>query len=97
MVSERNFSHYKSMGVIDPQGVASLNSRGLIGRIYVVEHKMLLHTKYMYIWFQRRFLKFLLKNKISLWKLLIHGMWPVLPQGLDWWDLCRGPLDITTY
>ena len=32
------FSHYNSMGVIDPQGVASLDSRGLIGRIYVVGH-----------------------------------------------------------
>ena len=32
------FSHYKSMGVIDPQGVASLDSRGLTGRIYVMEH-----------------------------------------------------------
>ena len=32
------FSHYKFMGVIDPQGVASLDSRGLIGRIYVMEH-----------------------------------------------------------
>ena len=51
------FSHYKSMGVINPQGVASFDSRGLIGRIFVVEHQMLLHTKN--IWFQRRrFLKF---------------------------------------
>ena len=32
------FLHYKSKGVIDPQGVASLDPRGLIGRIYVVEH-----------------------------------------------------------
>ena len=32
------FSHYKSMGVIDPQGVAMMDSSGLIGRIYVVEH-----------------------------------------------------------
>ena len=32
------FSHYKSMGVIDPQDVASLDSKGSIGRIYVVEH-----------------------------------------------------------
>ena len=39
------FSHYKSMGVIDPQGEASMDSRGLIGRIYVVENHMLLHTK----------------------------------------------------
>ena len=32
------FAHCKSMGVIDLQGVASLDSRGVIGRIYVVEH-----------------------------------------------------------
>ena len=32
------FSHYKSMGVNDPQGVASLGPRGLIGRIYVGDH-----------------------------------------------------------
>ena len=51
------FSHYKSKRVIDPQGMASLNSWGLIGMIYVVEHYILLYTKY--IWFQRRFLKFL--------------------------------------
>ena len=31
--------YYKSMGIIDPHGgVASLDSRGLIGRIYVAEH-----------------------------------------------------------
>ena len=29
---------YKSMGVIDPKVVVSLDSRSLIGRIYVVEH-----------------------------------------------------------
>ena len=41
MVSEKAFlcfSHYTSMEIIDPQGVASLISRGLIGRIYVMEH-----------------------------------------------------------
>ena len=43
MVLEKIF--LMSMGVIDTQGVASFDSRGLIGRIYVVEHKMLLHTK----------------------------------------------------
>ena len=36
-----------SIGVNDPQGVASLGSRGLIGRIYVGEHKTLLHIKYV--------------------------------------------------
>ena len=31
-------SHYKSMGANDPQGMASLGPRGLIGRIYVGDH-----------------------------------------------------------
>ena len=31
------FFHYKSMGVVDPHGVASLDPRGLIGRICVVD------------------------------------------------------------
>ena len=41
MVSEKKifgFSHYKSMGVNDPSGMASLDPRGLIGRIYVGDH-----------------------------------------------------------
>ena len=42
-----SFSHYTSMGANDPQGVASLGPRGLIGRIYVGDHKTLLHTKYV--------------------------------------------------
>ena len=33
-----SFSHYKSMGANYPQGMASLNPRGLIGRIYVGDH-----------------------------------------------------------
>ena len=39
MVSEKKifnfFFHYKSMGANDPQSVASLELRGLTGRIYV--------------------------------------------------------------
>ena len=42
MVLERkiflSFSHYKSMGDNDPQGMASLDPRGLTGRIYVGNH-----------------------------------------------------------
>ena len=30
----------------DPRGVFNLDSRGMIGRIYVVYHLTLLHTKY---------------------------------------------------
>ena len=35
------------MGTNDPRGMASLDPRGLIGRIYVGHHKALLHTKYI--------------------------------------------------
>ena len=42
MVSEKKiflrFSHYKSMGANDPQDVANLDPRGLIGRIYVGDY-----------------------------------------------------------
>ena len=34
---------------------------------------------------------------ISLSKLLIPGQGQFGHQGLDWQDLCRGPLDIATY
>ena len=42
-----NFSHYKSVGDNDPRDVASLDPKGLIGRIYVGDHQTLLHTKYI--------------------------------------------------
>ena len=35
-----------TMGDDDPRGVANLDSRGMIGRIYVEYHLTLLHTKY---------------------------------------------------
>ena len=41
------FFHYKSKGANGPQGVASLDPRSLIGRIYVVDHYTLIHTKYI--------------------------------------------------
>ena len=51
MVSEKKiflgFSHYKSMGANGLRGVVSLDPRGLIGRIYVVDDYTLLHTKYI--------------------------------------------------
>ena len=34
----KSFSHDKSMGPIDPQVVASLDPRGLIGMVYVGDH-----------------------------------------------------------
>ena len=50
MVSEKKillrFSYCKSMGANVRRGVANLDSRGMIGRIYVEYHLTLLHTKY---------------------------------------------------
>ena len=38
------FSHYKSMGANGPRGVAILDPRGTVGRIYVEDHLTSLHT-----------------------------------------------------
>ena len=41
------FFHYKSIGANEPRGMANLDPRGIVGRIYVGDHLMLLHTKYL--------------------------------------------------
>ena len=40
------FSYCMTLGDDDPRGVANLDPRGMIGRIYVEYHLTLLHTKY---------------------------------------------------
>ena len=40
------FSYCNSMGANDPRGVANLEPRGIIGRIYKGDYQTLLHTKY---------------------------------------------------
>ena len=40
------FSYCKSMGANDPRGVANLDLRNMIGRIYVGYYLTLLYTKY---------------------------------------------------
>ena len=51
MVLEKNifyvFSYYKCMEANDPRGVANLDPRGMIGRIYEGYHLTLLYTKYI--------------------------------------------------
>ena len=42
-----SFSDYKSLRANEPRGVASLNPRGMVGRISVGDHLTLLHTKYL--------------------------------------------------
>ena len=88
------------MGANDPRGMVSLDPRGLIGRIYVVDHYTLLHTKYIisgpHGFREEDFFKFFF-SIISLWELMTPGHGQFGPQGLDWQDLCRGPLHIATY
>ena len=38
------FSHFKSMGANDPWDTAISDPRGMVGRIYVGDHKTSLHT-----------------------------------------------------
>ena len=68
------------MGANDPWGVDSLGPWSLIGRIYVGDHKTLLHTKYVscgpYGFRERDFLRVFF-SIISLWMLIIPGAWPV--------------------
>ena len=35
------------MGANEPRGVANFDPRGMVGRIYVADHFMLLHTTYL--------------------------------------------------
>ena len=35
------------MGAKEPRGIANLDPRGMVGRIYVGDHLTLLHTKYL--------------------------------------------------
>ena len=39
-----SFSHYKPMRANDPRGVANSDPRGMVGRIYVGDHLISLHT-----------------------------------------------------
>ena len=40
----KSFSHYKSVEANDPRGVANLEPRGVVGRIYVGDHLTSLHN-----------------------------------------------------
>ena len=50
MVSEKKIFEVfpiMSMGTNEPRGMANLDQRGMVCRIYVGDHKTLLHTKYV--------------------------------------------------
>ena len=82
---------------INPWGVANFDPSGLIGRIYVGDRKTFLYAEYKLLasCFQRRFFKGFFPI-IRQRELLISGYGQFEPNGLDWQDLCRGPIDIAT-
>ena len=67
---------------MNPWGVANLEPRGLIGRIYVEDHYTLLHSQYIscepHGFREEDFLSFPI---ISLWELMTPGTWPVWTPG----------------
>ena len=72
--------------------------RGFIGRIYIGENYTLLQTDYISCvphGFREKI--FLVFPIISLWEIMTPGHGQFGPQGLDWQDLCRRPLNIATY
>ena len=78
--------------------MAGLDPRGLIGRINVGDHYTLLHTKYIssgpHLFREEAFLSF--SHYKSMGANNSRGVASFGPQGLDWQDLCRGPLNIVT-
>ena len=67
------------MGANEPRGMASLDPRGMVGRIYVGDHLTLLHTKYLssepYGFREEDFLSFFAVfffffSIISIWELM---------------------------
>ena len=58
MISEKKVSvfQFRSMGAYDLGGVANLDPRGMVCRVYVGNHQTLLHTIAVSSasWFQRR-------------------------------------------
>ena len=70
------------MGANEPRGVANLDPRGMVGRIFVGDHLTLLLTKYLssgpYVFREE---DFLVLPIISLWELMSPGVWPVWTLG----------------
>ena len=78
--------------------MANLGPSGLSGTINVGDHYTLLRTKYISSgpdgFREGDFLSFSHYKSLGANE---HGAWPSGTQGLDWQDLCRGPLNIATY
>ena len=80
----------------DPEGLANLEPRDMVGRTYVGDHQSLLYSKYIscgpYSYGIEDFLSFSNYKSMGAIDPHVHGKFS--PKGLDWQDLCRGPLDM---
>ena len=77
------------MGANDPRGVANLDPRVMVGRIYVGNLMGLIVSEKKIF----NFFFIISPNKL----MTPPGCGQFGPQGLDWQDLCSGPLHIATY
>ena len=76
----------------DPEGLANLEPRGIVGMIYVGDHQALLYTKYISCNLMVMEKKIFLSLSMRAIDPHVHDKFS--PNGLDWQALCRGPLDI---
>ena len=79
----------------DPEGLANLEPRGMVGMIYVGDHQTLLYSlKYISCGPYGHKKEDFVFNYKSMLAIDPHVHDKFSPKGLDWQDLCRGPLDI---
>ena len=74
---------------------ANLNPRGMVGRIFAMNHNALLHTKYRSCGLHGFTQNIKVIPHYKSMEAPRHGQFG--PQGLGWDDLCREPLDFTIY
>ena len=85
----------KTMEDKDPEGLANLEPRDMVGMIYVGDHLhcYILVYKLWALWLGiKDFLSFSNYKSMRAIDLHVHDKFSL--KGLDWQDLCRGKLDI---
>ena len=99
MVSEKKLFHVIHImslcQIMMTLGLASLDLRGTVGRIYEADYQTLLHTKYESSG-PHGFIEYYFPI-VSPWEVMTPACCHFGPQGQDWQDLCRIPLNIATY
>ena len=80
-----------------PLGVANLDPRDIVGRIYIgiTNHSYTQNKKALGLMVSEK--KIFHVFPISMWELMPPGCSQFGTQGHDWQDLCRVPLNIDIY